>query len=244
MASADGDPRTPRALGLDARLEAAGFNVAGVLDIAGYDSHVPTVWNSSNLLPAARSALVLACGGRAFGAALNAAHSLPADDPIDGLTARVVGAAANSLGGSTRTLFYWEQRGGAFADFVALGRACGIGAPSRLGLLLHPVYGPWLSIRAVLLTALVLPPTPPLPDFEPCTGCSAPCAKACPGDALAGASFDGQACARTTLGHAPCRARCDARHACVVGREHSISPELERRHREAVVSLLDADGIV
>jgi epoxyqueuosine reductase QueG len=83
--------------------------------------------------------------------------------------------------------------------------------------LLHPTYGPWWAIRALLLTEREIAPTPPL-DWSPCDGCPAPCAQACPSDAVVLASgFDLQACFETRAATPACRTRCDARRACVVG---------------------------
>jgi len=137
---------------------------------------------------------------------------------------------------SVQPIYYWEQRGGAFVDFVALGRAAGLGVPGRLGLLLHPVYGPWLSLRAALVTSALLPPAKESSGFAPCTDCPAPCAEACPGDAVAAEGFDATACAETTRVSAGCVSRCAARHACVIGREHAYAPEVEQRFRAAVVA--------
>ena len=143
-------------------------------------------------------------------------------------------------GVSARALFYWEQRRSHFADFIALGRACGLGSASRLGILLHPVFGPWFSIRAIVLTRAALARTPPQSARGLCDGCPAPCATACPGGALAHDRFrfDVAACSRTTLALEACRQRCDARRACVIGREHTYRPEVERMFRSAVVQLL------
>ena len=233
------DRRTPRALGLDPGLEQAGFNVAGVLARERYDALVPQAWRSPALLPGAGAALVLGCGGRAFGEAFaRSPEARAASHPLDRFTARVVREAATAHArtwGATRGLFYWERRGGVFADLVALGRECGLGVPGRLGVLLHPTYGPWMSLRAILLTAARLEPTAPLRDFEPCRGCPAPCARACPGGAVGALAFDTAACLATTRVHAPCREACAARRACVLGPDHAYPPALERRYRAAVV---------
>jgi epoxyqueuosine reductase QueG len=105
-----------------------------------------------------------------------------------------------------------------------------------LGLLLHPVYGPWFSLRAAIVTSAELPPTAPIADFVPCEGCSAPCAAACPGEAVAVDAFDVAACFQATRIHAACISRCAARHACVIGREHAFAPDVERRFRAAVLA--------
>lgn len=245
--------QTPTALGWDPRLEAAGFNTTGVLSTRDYDNLVPAPWASKALLTDARSVLVLGCGGRSFGDAFERAPeagSPPEPDPIDRFTERVVEQAVGDLsrrGISARAVFYWQQRENQFADFVALGRACGLGSASRLGMLLHPVFGPWISLRAFVLSSDPLDPTPPLPGPGPCTGCPAPCATACPGAAVASqnsdAGFDIDRCSRTTLSLEACQTHCSARRACVIGGEHAYRPAMEHQFRSAVVRLLaDPDG--
>lgn len=157
-------------------------------------------WRSDTLLPDARCAIVVASGGRALWDAFARAPELGAvADPLDAYTRRVVEAAAAVLPGGARTLLAFEQRGGAYADFVELGRLAGLGAPSRLRLLLHPSYGPWMSLRAIVLaradweTSASAPPA-----FDPCPDCPAPCERAGP-DPTA------------------------RRLACVVGPEHAYS---------------------
>lgn len=242
MGSADAAHCTPHALGLHPGLEEAGVNLAGVLAIERYDALVPAAWRSAELLPEARSAVVLGCGGRTFGETVLASPDTDRrEHPLDHFTARVVGRAAAVLasrGAPTRALYYQQRRDGQFADFVGLARECGLGAPGRLGLLLHPVYGPWMSLRALLLTAAPLTPTPPRLDFDPCRGCPAPCAAACPGKAVGLEAFDTDACMRTTLADIHCRDSCAARRACVLGREHAYLPALERMYRRNVIAAL------
>ncbi|MBW2269915.1 MAG: hypothetical protein JRH16_15190 [Deltaproteobacteria bacterium] len=222
------------------RLEEAGIDVAGVLTARAFDAAVPAAWRTAALLPSAQSAAVLGCSGRAFGAAFERSPEARdgAADPIDRFTARVVEGAARELrarGAQARALFYWERRSGRFADFVALGRACGLGMPGRLGVLIHPTLGPWIALRAVLLTSETLAPTPSGDGLDACASCPAPCSLACPADAPRAAGFDVQACIRETRAHEPCRVGCAARRACVVGSEHAYPPALERRLRAAVV---------
>ncbi len=210
------------------------MNVRGVLDAARWDALVPPAWRTAALLPGARSAWLLASGGRAlFEAFRRAPESALARDPLDTYTRRVAEETAASLrdaGQRARPLLAFERRGDGFADFVALGRAAGLGAPSRLGLLLHPEYGPWLSIRAAVLTDLALEATPGCVGFDPCEDCPAPCRAACPTAAPGPQRFDVEACRRGRAQEAACRLRCDARHACVVGREHAYAAEAEAHH--------------
>jgi len=234
---------TPTAIGLDPRLEAAGLNLACVLSPDRYNARVAPSWRAAELLPRARSVVLLCSGGPAFFRAFRRAGG-PADpgdgDPLDDFTRRVVEDASHTLeseGFAARPFFYWEQRGGRFADFVALGQAGGLGGPSRLGVLLHPHYGPWLALRAVLLTERPLPPTRgPAPEgYAPCAGCPAPCAAACHGAAVAAERFDVAACASARQTLPACTARCDARRACVVGPEHAYEADAEAFFASAVL---------
>jgi hypothetical protein len=161
------------------------------------------------LRPGARTAVLVASGGRALWDAFTRAPEFGCEpDPLDAYTRRVVGAAAVELGptAGVQTLFAFEQRGGAFADFVALGRLAGLGAPSRLALLIHPVYGPWLSLRAIVLTLgeWEIGTSVPL-GFDPCRDCPAPCE-------AAGPEFTAR------------------RRACVVGPEHTYSEAALAHH--------------
>jgi len=271
-ASVDVTDSAPTSVVLAARLGLvdAGMGLLGVLAATRYDALVPAAWGSPAIRPGARSALVVASGGRALFDAFSAApeaslarpkaaqrgeaeRSRTSSEPLDAYTVRVVEAAAGRLGGGARALFAFEQRGGVYADFVALGQVAGLGAPSRLGLLLHPVFGPWMSIRAVLLTEREVAETGPAPGFDPCGGCPAPCVRACRGAAVPAAAgvfdsarlrlaarpqalqfrFDVAACCATRVSEPGCRLRCDARRSCVIGPDHAYSPGGEAHHMRA-----------
>ena len=219
-------------------LDSAGLHLRAALDAAIWDAAVPPAWRSEALLPGARAAVLVASGGRALWRAFErAAEFGVGPDPLDTYTRRVVEAAADSLceaGHPSCSLLAFERRGGVWADFVALGRLAGLGAPSRLGLLLHPVYGPWLSLRAAILTELPWQPLArPLEGFDPCNGCPAPCATACPGGAVLPSGFDVARCGATRARLSGCAASCEARRACVVGREHAYTGPALAHHMRA-----------
>ena len=231
--SEPGPPGTPAALGLDASLDAAGLNVAAVLSHERYDALVPDAWQARALLPGAVSVFVIGSGGPAFHWAARGARP-DAQHPLDEFLEELVTRAASKLeraGCATRAVFYWERRGeddrepGRFADFVALARAAGLGASSRLGLLVHPTFGPWFAIRALLLSELPSPDsTATDAQFDPCASCSAPCVEACPGAAVSRGRFSGERCAGTREELAQCAQRCDARLACPIGVDHRYDP--------------------
>jgi hypothetical protein len=212
----------------------AGLGVLGVLSPDRYDGLVPPAWQVRAVLPAARAALIVASGGSSLWEAI-ARGGLPmqAGDPVDHHTREAVLRAVEALGAAgrpSRALLAFETLGGAYADFVALAQAAGLGAPSRLGLLLHPEFGPWFSIRALILTPLALPETPFDGGFDPCTGCAAPCQSACPTAAPGPQGFDLAACDRGRRAHSSCSDSCTARRACPVGAEHAYPREVEAHH--------------
>ncbi len=237
-----GHPHAPAAVGLDASLAAAGLNVAGVLRCEQFDALVPAAWRSQVLLPGATSVFVIGSGGPRFYRAAREAWPT-SQHPLDEFCEQQVAGAARTLeadGHATRTLYYWQRLGendrdpGEFADFVGLARAAGLGALSRLGLLLHPSYGPWFAIRALLVSDCPVPDRMLTDDtFDPCPSCRAPCVAACRGAAVSHGRFSGERCMRARVELAECRERCDARSACVLGTEHRYGAEAVSHHATA-----------
>ena len=223
---------------LTSELCVGGFNLAGVLAIDDYDALVERVWRSDALLSGARSAVLLGCGGPDFFRALRDSPEWAGGiDPADRFARRVVEAHRDvwiERGWSSASFLYRDRRDddgrSCYANFTALATACGLGVPSRLGILLHPTYGPWWAIRALLLTERELSPTAAL-DWNPCDGCPAPCAQACPSDAVVLPSgFDIRACFETRGVTPACRTRCAARRACVVGGDEVAYQEEAEAH--------------
>ena len=219
-------------------LTQAGLNVAGVLDAARYDAQVPPGWRTERLLPAARSAIVLASGGSELGHAIDAAPGeRHPKHPVDDFTRRAVGRVVQTLtesGWQSRALHYTDlidasgrpSEAGTYADFISLAQAAGIGVPSRLRLLLHPVFGPWIAIRSLLLSELQLRPSEPLEGFDPCDGCTQ-CIGGCPASAFRDGKLDTAACSPARLRDVACEVGCAARRACVIGSEHVYEPHWE-----------------
>lgn len=76
---------------------------------------------------------------------------------------------------------YHVEKGGVYLKDAAV--AAGLGCIGKNNLLLTPSFGPAVRLRAVGLS-IALPPSPKL-EFDPCSGCSAPCRSACPRQAYA-----------------------------------------------------------
>lgn len=202
-----------------AALAAAGLDLAAPLPASDYDACVPAEWRSE---PGCRSVLVVGNAGPALWRRFAAARP-GGREPFD----RFVEAALERCApGAFAT--YTERRGGRPLPLVALAERAGLGVRGRIGVLIHPVYGPWTSLRAVVYSEEDATPEP-LVGFDPCTGCPAPCVDACRGGVI-GHGFDGEGCFRTKLLERGCRVACDARAACVVGPEHAFPPEAVAHH--------------
>src|SRR5260370_22684010 len=103
------------------------------------------------------------------------------------------------------------------------GRAAGLSAPSILGMMVHPVYGPWIAFRAALLVNEIIDAPGEAMGFDACPTCvPRSCISACPVNAV---SFPKGWDIPTCLTHrveveADCAPRCHARAGCVLGPEH------------------------
>jgi hypothetical protein len=146
---------------LRGELAASGLNVVAALARAELDARVPPSWRCDVVAPDATHAVVIGSGGRAFWECATASPEWRdgSPDPLDAYTRRtIVSALAHATGGRGVVALYSDRRGEAFLPMIALAEAAGLGAPGRIGLLIHPSYGPWVSLRAVAYLALEPPP--------------------------------------------------------------------------------------
>lgn len=90
-----------------------------------------------------------------------------------------------------QALPYQKERGGVYLKDAAV--FAGLGVVGKNNLLLHPVWGPSVRLRSVLIQD-DLPPSAPLDNFNPCFNCDMPCRKACPLNAFDGGQYHRPAC--------------------------------------------------
>lgn len=156
-----------------AQLAAAGFDLAHAFDAAAA-AREPGLGLLAGEDGARRGILVgntRAMWPR-FTAAL-AAPALAADPhPLERYTEEAIGAAFPGA----RVYFGHRRYGGAFLPLQRLAVAAGLGVLAPSHLVIHPIYGPWFALRAVIV-ADGAPPTPPPPIAPPCR-CGAACAEA------------------------------------------------------------------
>ena len=199
-----------------AELAAHGLGVQGVADGSPYQ----------NLLEGCSSVLVFASGGtrlwESFVADTKARPEVftRSAHPLDDFVGRLIHAADPEPPHGRRWIRCAAEPE-AFIDFRALGFAAGLGWRSHMGMLLHPRYGLWISLRAALLLREELPVNGALSGNGPCPDCSKPCISACPGQAVHAQGWQPGLCASFHLHSPTCSTRCHSRVSCPEGAGHA-----------------------
>ena len=212
----------PQLLVLRERLAAFGLNVVGVAAPDVYDAGVPPAQAARQVFAATRAIIVVASGGPALWQAFlddlraQPRHLLDEPHPLDAFVQRSVGGVDADWTVAQRRWVFAAASEPIAVDFRVLGEAAGIGGRSRLQLLMHPMHGTWLGLRAAcFIDAPLAADRPGAADV--CAQCPAPCMSACPGAAFTSGSWDVDACAEFHTQSAVCEKSCQARLACPVG---------------------------
>jgi len=224
-----------------------GLNVVGTTTVADYDASAPPDARLARRVPHASGLLVVGNGGGAFWRAFEAfcrAHPDHAAgaDPIDRFTRQVVDAAV-AAAGLTGPVLYPFDFPATPVSFMHLAECAGLGRRSLLGVLVHPIYGPWIALRAAVPLPTAVAAPRPADGFDPCPTCVArPCVAACPAGAVTAAGWDIPTCAaQRAPDDDPCGSQCHARIECVLGREHRYpAAALVHHQRHARPMLLAA----
>jgi cyanocobalamin reductase (cyanide-eliminating) / alkylcobalamin dealkylase len=145
-------------------------------------------------------------------------------DPLDLYTERCLGAAVGAIAQPSSVRF-GHDTGERLVALQRLAHVAGLAHLTETHASVHPEYGPWLALRAVVSVAVEGPPGPPPSLPHPCGSCARGCQ----------AAFE-RACA-TLVGTSPeenLRAHwqrwLECRDACPVGREHRYSEAQIRYH--------------
>jgi hypothetical protein len=210
------------------RMGRFGLGHVGVLPVCTYDLDATDSLKSAVLAPSARSILVLANGGRGLwnafveGLRIQPDGLIASQHPLDDFVQRSVDQACVDLGMSGHTVFFSDEQARVHLDFRGLAVSAGIGVPSRLGLVIHPKYGPWMGLRAAIFMEEEFAVSNPVEDV--CGGCSAPCIPACPGGAMETGQWDVGACVDFHHSSTTCSVSCAARSECIVAPEARYDP--------------------
>ncbi|MEW6270552.1 MAG: hypothetical protein AB1689_14790, partial [Thermodesulfobacteriota bacterium] len=176
------EPGVERALnGLVERCRAAGIDLAQPLDGAWYDDLVPSEYRLPDVGRTRPLALLLASTRalwRPFVERLRAEPGrIDEEHPLDRWVEDVVRDALAGLDVRHEVRFAHEPPPRRVA-MQRLAQVAGLAwlAPSML--CVHPVYGPWIGLRAVVVLDADGPPGPPPAPRVPCDGCADRCAPA------------------------------------------------------------------
>lgn len=167
--------------------------VAALCQPAGFDLVRPFAanWFNAGLPEAERlydfgrpAALALLIGNTralwpVFQAAAQASPALStARHPLDDYTRRVLWNAASRAAPLASCTYFAHTLPPLAIPIQRLAERIGLAGLSPSRLAVHPSYGPWFALRAVLLVDLDGPAAAAPEPVRPCLGCSAPCVPA------------------------------------------------------------------
>lgn len=223
---------------LDAIRSAAalsGLNLVAATPTDHYDGAVKPEYQARVIAPGARSIVVIGNGGSDFWKA-SKRHAdensgwMMRDNPLDDFTRVVIERdIAPVLAGSAiaHTIIYPFMSSGPTLNFMEAGKAAGLSGPSILGVVVHPVYGPWIAFRAAILLNQSIDAPGEAYQFDPCPSCiPRTCISSCPAEAVSASGWDIPKCLTHRVEmEADCAPRCHARAGCVLGPEHRYPDE-------------------
>ena len=209
----------------------SGLNLVAATPAERYAAVVQPEYRAAAIAPGARSIIVIGNGGGAFWKAFKRhadenAGWTARDNPLDDFTRMVVErdvAPALAKSSLSYTIIYPFMSSGPTLNFMEAGKAAGLSGPSILGVVVHPVYGPWIAFRAAILVNELLNAPGEGRGFDPCPSCEVrSCISACPAGAVGvEKGWDIPKCLTHRVEVEPdCAPRCHARAGCVLGPEH------------------------
>jgi hypothetical protein len=208
-----------------------GLNLVAATPVQRYDASVTTGIRAADLVPGARSIVIVGNGGGGLWAAFkrylaNNPGWSEREHPLDEFTRAIVEASIAAplrSAGARCTVVYPFIQDGRTLNFVQLARVAGLTGPSIIGVSLHPEFGPWIAFRAALLVDELIDAPGPAVSFDPCPTCTArTCITACPVSAVSiEKGWDIPKCLTHRVEvEQDCLPRCHARVACVIGPQH------------------------
>lgn len=204
-------------------LAEAGLDLAEPFDLARYNAAIAGHERLRPVTPFGSSSLALLVGNtRAFWpvflAALRASPALlRSEDPIDDYVTGLLAESVRRVPCASEVRFAHEG-GDRLVGMAALAEAAALAEIGPARLLIHPTFGPWFALRA--LVVLDHPaPVPTAPFARSCPGCAAPCVPA-----FARAIAETGVVTTESL-RAHHEAWVGVRDACPVGREHRYDAE-------------------
>ena len=110
-----------------------------------------------------------------------ASGQTPGNERLVRITEQLARWLEEESGVRARPMSYHVEEGGVYVKDAAV--LAGLGCIGRNNIVISPVWGPRIRLRALLLDASLMP-TGPI-AFDPCRDCDEPCRRACPQEAFA-----------------------------------------------------------
>jgi epoxyqueuosine reductase len=208
-----------------------GLNLIAAIPAERYDRVAGPAYRAQTIEPACRSIVIIGNGGGDFWRCFKAHTAdrpgwLARDNPLDDFTREIIETEVMRPVASTGTRcipVYPFAKDSGQLNFMQLATMAGVAGPSIIGVVVHPVFGPWIAFRAALLIDAEIDHPGDALAFDPCPSCSArSCIAACPAGAVSFPSgWDIPRCLTHRVEAEPdCSNRCHARVACVLAPEH------------------------
>jgi epoxyqueuosine reductase len=222
----------------------SGFNLLCRIKASKYDNQVSLSRRVSNLMLNAKSVILVGFAGRGFWEILqgflkeNPGFRDTREDWIDDYTVLRFMHVARILEDEKvdYEMVFPFGSGELSLDFSKLGELGGVGTKSLMGILIHPEYGLWISLRGAIVTDLEFDYyDEPLLSFNPCHHCFKPCISACPASTVSERDWNYVVCMKFRLSNNTCRDNCVSRRACPYGKEHQYSEAQLAHHHKFVL---------
>jgi len=231
-------------------LEQHGLNLTAVFDLDQLPTQIIQAIQTTSKKPVDVSRfarlVMLGNGGKRFWDALaqHHQHHEQRENPIDTftlhLTQRFIEDVFTPIRSSHSLILYPQPNYS--LPLQQLGTLAGWGTPSPIGNSIDGTYGLWFAFRSAFLTSLPVPVTPVDLSPSPCLLCEdKPCQTACPVRAVRdeAVQFELGTCIDHRLrAESSCAARCFARLACPIGREHQYPDwAIEQLYRSSLSAI-------
>lgn len=214
-----GEP--PVLVELRARLAPRGFDLLRPFRVGAYNERVEPALALDDLGSGDHLALIVGNTRALWPVWLDALAADPAlaarSDPLDAYTERALHDALAELRAPASVRFAHET-GARRVAIQRVAHTAGLAYLTDTHMSVHPEYGPWVALRAVITVAVAGPPGGAAPMAHPCGDCAAGCRPAFERALATIAGAPSEENARTHW-----RDWLACRDACPVGREHRYS---------------------
>ncbi|MBV8360857.1 MAG: hypothetical protein JO189_23420 [Deltaproteobacteria bacterium] len=225
-----------------------GLNLTAAIPAERYEIVAAPAYRVGAICPECRSIVVIGNGGGDFWRAFKTHVAenpgwFERENPLDDFTRKVVEKEIvkpiQSAG--VRCIAVYPFGSGPMLNFMQLAMLAGLAGPSIIGVVVHPVFGPWIAFRAALLLDREIDRPGSAIGFDPCPTCSTrSCISACPAAAVSFPSgWDIPKCmAHRIEAHPDCADRCNARVACVLGPDERYTDDELAYHQMRALRMM------